>query len=79
MRDALGLGGRPDGFERFANHRRDMSTVCDAESNLAGDDARHVEHVLDDLRQRLGVARDGLDARAPASSPASSPERIMRA
>ena len=38
------------------------STGCDVEAKLAGDDAAHVEQVVDELRLDAGVALDDLEA-----------------
>ena len=72
------LGGRPHHVERRVDDLRQVDRP-DLEPQLAGDDARHVEHVLDELRLRLGVALDGSRARAPCSAGSTFAERSTRA
>ena len=61
--------------------RDDLGKVdrLDVQPHLARDDARDVEHVLDDLRQRRRVALDRLDRLAAACPGATMPARSMRA
>ena len=54
----LGVGGRRDGFERRPHQAGEVDAL-DVEPHLARDDARDVEHVLDDLGERHRVALDG--------------------
>ena len=58
--DALGICRRRDGVDGVSHDLGKLHRLH-VEPDLAGDDSRNVEHVLDDLRQRRGIAFDGLD------------------
>ena len=49
--DALGVGGGPHRLDRRLDHGRELDRLH-VEPQLAGDDPRHVEQVLDELRLR---------------------------
>src|SRR5205823_10129664 len=57
--DGLGLGAEGDGVERRFDDGADVHRL-ELEAELAGDDARDVEQVVDQLRLQLGVAVDHL-------------------
>ena len=62
LRCRLRLGRGPDRVDRGLDDRRRASIGRDVQPQLAGGDARDVEQVLDELRLRLGVALDHLEA-----------------
>ena len=59
--DALGIRGRLHRRDRVVDDHRQLHRL-DVQADLARDDPRHVEHVLDDLGQPVGVALEGLEA-----------------
>ena len=59
--DALGLGGRQDRRQRRVDDLGQAHPL-DVQAELAGDDPREVEQVLDELGLDLGVAVDGVEA-----------------
>jgi len=56
----LGVRGRPHHLERGAGHRGEVDRA-DVDAELAADDPRDVEQVVDELRLRPGVALDDLE------------------
>ena len=58
--DPLGVRGRRDRVDRAPHDVGDVHRLH-VQPHLAGDDPRHVEHVLDDLGERRRVALDRLD------------------
>ena len=56
---ALGIGGGKDRADGIVDHAAEIH-LLHVQAELAGDDPRHIEHVLDDLRQHLGVALENL-------------------
>ena len=75
-RIALGVGGGPHGVDRRPDDGRQVDPLH-VQPHLAGDDAAHVQQVLDDLRLRAGVALDDLAGPRP-DRPASSRRRCAR-
>ena len=65
--DPFRRGGRMDGGHGRVQHRRRRRPASGWKRHLPGDDARHVEHVVDELGLHLGAALDGVDglARSP--------------
>src|SRR5262249_55796103 len=59
--DLLRLGRRPDDLDGVLHDRNQIYRLR-VEPELAGDDARHVEDVLDELPLGLSVPADGVDA-----------------
>ena len=82
---AFGVGGGLDRGDRVVDDERQLDRLH-VQANLARHDARHVEHVLHDLRQPRGVALErleparGLLARqdAAAQQPRVADDRIER-
>jgi hypothetical protein len=58
--EALGLGGRAHRIERRVHHRPEVDRA-QVEPHLAGDDARDVQHVVDQLDLGVGVAHDDVE------------------
>ena len=58
--DALNFGERADGVDGGADDGGQINPLH-VEANLAGDDAREIEQVFDDLRLAAGVALDDLE------------------
>jgi len=58
--DALGFRGGPYRLQCRFNERDEIDTLH-IQTHLAGDDAAHVEKIIDDLRLRTGVALDHCD------------------
>ena len=74
---ALGVGGRPHRVERRVDDGARDRPRPELEAQLPGDDARHVEDVVDQLRLQLGVALDHFE-RAPRGGGSSVPSRSIR-
>jgi hypothetical protein len=53
--DPLCVSRRPHHVDRALDDRHDFQRM-QIEIKIAGDDARHVENVVDDLRLRFGIA-----------------------
>ena len=62
---ALGVGGRLHRRDRVVDDHRQLHRL-DVQADLARDDPRHVQHVVDDLGQPVGVALERSRGRAPA-------------
>ena len=61
--DLLGVRRGADGIDSEVDDACQVGALH-VESNFAGDDAAHVQQVVDELRLRAGVALDGVDALA---------------
>ena len=70
--DALGIGRRPHRFHRVLDHRRQLHRLH-VQAELARDDARDVEHILDDLGQRRDVPRHRVQGAGRASRRSAGP------
>ncbi len=83
--DALGVGGRLHRRDRVVDDHRQLDRL-DVQADLARDDPRHVQHVVDDLGQPVGVALDGLEAarqlvagqESAAQQPRVADDRVQR-
>ena len=76
--EALGLGGRPHGVERRLHDGLQVDRPH-VEPHLAGHDARDVQHVVDELHLRVGVAHDDVERPRGRLALRPRPDRSMRA
>src|SRR5690242_14108705 len=59
--DSLRVSRRPHYVDRILHDRHNFQRV-QIEIKISGDDTRHVENVVDDLRLRFGIAPDHFDS-----------------